>query len=803
MLVAWLRIAWRNIRRNKFFALVSMSGLAIGSVACLLIWLICSYEFSFDNSYPNRDRIYRIISHGWYGNHLKRAPNVKAAAPAILRKGLTGVDALTDITPYEVNAAVRLPDHSIRQFDKGDIVFTDPEYFAIFQRDWLAGNPAEAMTAPYRVVLTESRARKYFGPASPDKWIGKTVIYNDSLDVSVAGIVRDQKGNTDFPFTDLISFSTIHSNASLKNFFHPDEWRVRSPNVWCFALLSKGTPPSRIDAELDRLGGNDPITGNKIQLQLQPFAEIHFATDMAPGDDIRKASLPALYGMMGIAAFILLIAAINFINLSTAQSLRRAKEIGVRKVLGSSRTALIGQFLTESFLLALIAMIAGLLLIHPALHWFGDYIPQGMPFEFFSVHVLGFSLVLTVVITLGAGFYPALVLAGYLPAVVLRGTDASLVNTGGRWRKGLIVFQFTIALLFIMATFIVGKQIDFMLHSDPGFQSKAILTTSVPWRDSVSKVNVLKERISRISGVGAIIAEGAQPMGLGRAYMDTLTYKGRTITQVPVFPEAGDEGFLPFYQMRLLAGRNLLHSDSLTEFVVNETASMRLGFRRPDEAVGQLVYWHGKAYPIVGVVADFHETSFRQPIEPLYLGHIPGYEKELAIRVKSGRIAATLDQLEKAWKSIYPDRPFEYNFLDEEIVSFYNNERKTAHLLSIATGTAILVSCVGLFGLALFVTRQRTKEIAIRKVLGAGVRQVLALLVGSFLRPIVLAFCIAVPVVWLFMQEWLQQYAFRTSINLFVLLCAAAIIFAAALATVTIQTVRSALANPVDGLRED
>jgi hypothetical protein len=803
MLRNYLHVAWRNIRRNKLIAVISIGGLVLGSTACLLVWLVCSYEFSFDDTHPNGERIYRVTSRSYRAENDVRAPNIAAPAPAAFRTALTGVDAITDITPYEVRSAIRSLGKPAKEFDDGYIVITDPAYFTVFQRDWLAGSPAGSMTAPLQVVLTESRARQYFGPARPEDWIGKTVTYDDSINASVSGIVRDWKGNTDFPYTEFISFSTI-TNGPLKNRFRPDEWHARTTNIWCFLLLSKGTATARIDTQFRQLAANDPDIWRKMDLRLEPLTDIHFNTTYSPGDNInRKASRPALYGMMGIAVFILLIAAINFINLTTAQSFRRAKEIGVRKVLGSGKVAIILQFLTETTLLVLISVTLGLLLVRPALHLFGDYFPEGMPFRPISLHVLGFSLLLTFIISLCAGFYPAIALSSYLPVNILKGAGAGSDHRGSRWRKGLIVFQFSIALLFIMATLVIGRQLKYMLNSDPGFQSKAILIAWTPWRDSVSKVNLVKEEMSRIPGVDAVIAQGIEPISFSNTYMDTLVVKSKTIIRLPILPEAANEEFLPFYGIRLVAGRNLLHSDSIHEFLINETAALQLGFARPDQAPGKMVYWRGKAYPIAGVVADFHQQSYRKAILPIFLGHVPNWERTIAIRLKPGNITTTINQLTATWKSVYPNVDFDHWFLDKEIAQLYESEQKMAHLVQAATGIAIFISCMGLFGLALFVTRQRAKEIAIRKVLGASVRQVLTVLTGDFLRPIGVAFCIAIPLASLLMHQWLQQFAYRTSINVFVLLLAAVIIIAAALATIAGQTIRSALANPVNSLRSE
>jgi putative ABC transport system permease protein len=808
MLLNYLKIAWRNLRRNPVFALISIAGLTLGSCICLVVWLVCSYEFSFDTFHPNRERIYRLTSRTDHGGKELRWPRVLAPVPAALRKKISGVDAITDISSYDGKSATRSPGGPLHEFDDGLIVITDTQYFTIFQYDWLGGNPAAAMTDPFHVVLTESRARQYFGVAAPEKWLGKEVIYGDSLRVTVSGIVNDWKGRTDFPFTDFISFSTIKSSSYLDRIYRPEDWqRTHHPGVWCFALLSKRTPPARIDTQLQELAAADPDRWSKMDLKLEPLADIHFNTGDAPGDDIRKAHLPALYGMIGIAIFILLIAAINFINLSTAQSIRRAKEIGVRKVLGSSKTNLILQFLTETSLLSFTAVLVGLLMTRPVLYWFGDYIPAGMPMQLFSFRVLGFSLLLAFITSLLAGFYPAVVLSSFLPVVNLKGTGTSRGGPGKTRRKVLIVFQFSIALLFIMTALLIGKQIRFMLQTDLGFSSKAILTMETPWRDSIAKAFFLKERIGHIPGVDAVITEGAHPMAFSSTTSDTLEYKDKP-AKVAVFPEAANEEFIPFYHMHLLAGRNLIHSDSLREFLVNETAAHRLGFLSPDSAVGKFLYWRGrghpiqKGYPICGVVADFYQQSFREPIKPLFLGNIPEFQQSIAVRVNPANLPSILAAIRKIWKTVYPDHIFGYDFIDNEIAAYYDNEQKTARLLQVATLTAIFISCMGLFGLALFITRQRTKEIAIRKVLGAGVRQILALLTADFIKPVALAFCIAIPVSILAMHQWLQQFAYRTSINIFIFLLTAVIILVFALATISVQTIRSAAANPIDGLRE-
>jgi ABC-type lipoprotein release transport system permease subunit len=544
---------------------------------------------------------------------------------------------------------------------------------------------------------------------------------------------------------------------------------------------------------------------------LQPITDIHFTPEFHRGDDgdnqFRKAYRPVIYALMGAALFILFIAAINFINLTTAQSIRRAKETGIRKVMGSRRSHLIFQFLTETFILTTMALVIAVLLVRPVLSFFSEYIPNGVVFAMNGKN-LSFLLSVLILTTLLAGFYPAFVLSGFKPVQSLAGTGAKSVHGKGYLRKSLIVFQFSISLLFIIAALVIGSQIRFMRNADKGFSTDAVVNIPRIWRDQSDKIKGLAETIKHIPGVDKVILQAFAPMGFPHM-SQTVVYKGKEDVKLEASLQPGNEDYIPFYKMKLLAGRNMFHSDSLQEFIVNQTFVERIGFRDPQQAIGKQITWFdGKTYPIVGVIADFHENSFHEPMKPVMIGHMPELEKGIGFRLSTrgkGAIAANavLAQIEKEWKKVYPENDFNYHFLNESITWLFQQETKTAWLMNAVMFITIFISCMGLFGLALFTAEQRTKEIGIRKVLGATVTNIVTLLSRDFVLLVLISLVIASPVAWYFMNRWLEDFAFRIHIGWWAFVLAGSIAILTALFTVSFQALKAAMANPVKSLRTE
>jgi len=816
MLKNYFKVAWRTIYRRKMSTVINVIGLAFGICACLVIYLINSYDLSFDKFHPDGNRIYRIVGEAQRENGDRIFLNAPIPEVAAFQTQIPGFETTCGYYQYGEKTTIEEPGKAVKHFN-GNIpngiasIITGPSYFDIFSYHWLAGNAA-SLNEPYRVVLTKSRAVQYFGNLPANKMIGKTVIYDDSLKVTVSGILADWTEKSDFAYTDFISIRTA-THSFLRNRIPTENWTSLRPHQsQAFVKLSKESSPGKIEEAFAVYIKNNvkiPEAGTKLKMWLQPIADIHFTPEFHRGDDgdnqFRKAYLPVIYAMMGTAVFILLLAAINFINLTTAQSVRRAKEAGIRKVLGSKRTSLILQFLTETFLLTTLAVFISLVMVRPVLSLFSDYIPNGVKFEINAANI-AFLFSVLFLTTLLAGFYPALVLSRYKPVESLSGTGAKSVREKGYLRKSLIVFQFSISLLFIIGTLVVGSQIRFMHNSNKGFSTDAIV--NIPRaRDQFDRVKGLAENIRQIPGVEKVILQAFAPMGFPHI-SQMVIYKGKEEIRLEASIQPGNTDYISFYQMKLIAGRNMLRADSLSELVVNQTFVSSLGFTNPEQAIGKRITWNGIEYPIAGVVADFHENSFHVPMKPVIIAHMPQAEKgiglKLATRGKEVADARTiLAQVEKEWRKTYPDNDFNYHFLNDSITWLYDQETKTAWLMKVVMVITIFISCMGLFGLALFTAEQRTKEIGIRKVLGATVSNIVSLLSRDFVLLVVIALIIAAPVSWYFMNRWLEDFAFRIHIGWWIYISAGTIAVGIALFTVSFQAWKAAMANPVKSLRTE
>lgn len=822
MIKNYFIIAWRNISRHKVYTAINVLGLALGVSACIVIYLITSYDLSFDKFHPDKERIYRIVGEIQHSDGTKDFFNSPTDDVAGFQNQIPGFEAAAGFHLYGENVSIPDGDKPAKKFGgriekKGSwspaSIITGPQYFDIFKYHWLVGNAKTALSEPYKVVLSEKKARLYFGNIPLEKMIGKKVVYQDSLQLNVSGIVKDWSENTDFGFTDFISISTA-THSFLKNHVPTEDWSSLSPHrSMAFVKLSAGTTAAQVNERFAAFikehvkPSND---GSKLSMWLQPITDIHFTKEFHrgdDGDDFRKAYMPVLYLLMGLAVFILLIAAINFINLSTAQSVQRAKEIGIRKVLGSNKKKIMFQFLIETCVLTLFAVVVSVLLVNPVLSLFSSYIPEGITFNPLESSLLIFLSAVTLITTLLAGFYPAKVLASYLPVLSLKGVDIQKGTDKINLRKGLIVFQFTISLVFIIGTLVIGKQIKFMTGADKGFNTDAIITIN-NWNDHEGKLKVFAENIKHLPGVANTILQGAAPMGFAQN-IDNYKYKGKEELSFQVLADMGNKDFIPFYKMKLIAGRNMLGSDSLSEVVINETFSKALGFANPQDAVGKLLYQQGeKPYPIAGVVADYHTGSFHEAIQPVIIENVPERKNSVAIKLAAGeknlsQVKATLTQIENEWKKIFPATAFEYSFLNESIGWLFDQERKTIWLMNVAMGITIFISCMGLFGLGMFTAERRTKEIGIRKVLGASVTEIAAMLSKDFVILVLIAIVIASPVAWYFMNQWLQDFVYRTQISWWVFVLAGAMAVLIALLTVSFQAVRAAFANPVKSLRTE
>jgi hypothetical protein len=810
MIRNYLKTAFRTLTKHKVSTFINVFGLTLGVTACLVIYLITNFELSYDAFHPDRDRIYRLVGEAAYGSAGEKHPVgfIPNAVPKAIRDEVPGLETVAAFHNIESEVLIPNGKEKPKRFanqSHSELIVAEPQYFAIFTYKWLAGNPKIALNEPFKVVLSERKAHMYFGDLPVDQMLGKEVIYWDSLRVSVAGVVKDWENPTDFAFTDFISFSTLRASQFARRSINPDEWH----DIWsasqAFVKLPQGVTPAQLAVPFQRFSRQHFKKDLKFTPALQPLADLHFNGDYTDNYS-RKAHLPTLYGLMGVALFILLIAAVNFINLTTAQSIQRAQEVGIRKALGSNRSSLIAQFMSETLILTGCAVLISLALTKPVLSVFQSFIPKGVSFSLLEPQTLLFLAFITGVTAMLSGLYPSWMLSSYQPAITLKGQNALAGNRKGYLRKSLIVFQFTVSLVFIIGTLFIGRQLSFMRNKDLGFSTDAIVSLQTG-RLGKGKSEVLAQKIRQLSDVERVTMEWFPPMG--ESYMMTkLKYRGKKEVEMDVSAKVGDEQFIPLYQLRLLAGRNYRKSDSLRELVINETYAKALGFKKPAEALNQLIELQGKSYPVVGVVADFHEQSFHERISPAFIGYMPERSGNIGVKLATkgkqlSDVKTALTAIEQAWTTVYPDNKFEYTFLDDSIARLYEKEEKTAQLVNIATAIAILISCMGLFGLATFTAEQRTKEIGIRKVMGASVVSIVTLLSANFLKLVVIALLIAVPIAWYATTQWLQDFEYKTDVAWWVFALAGVLAASVAMLTVSFQSIRVALMNPVKSLRSE
>jgi len=817
MIKNYFKTAFRNFWHNKVFSSINVLGLSIGISCSLVLFLIVYFEFSFDKFEKNSDRIYRVIIEMKHDGVIGYSAAVPAPLGAATEKEITGIEQTIPLFQFQgdgnVNVLVAKKNSKdpVLYKNQTGVIFTNEDYFKLLSYKWIAGS-SSAMQQPFNVVLTESRAKQYFPNTSFQDVIGETITYGDSLKTTVTGIVKDISENTFFTSLEFISLPTV-MQTGLKDNFMMSVWNDWMAYSQLFIKIAEGNTPVKAEANINALlhkydkDANKSVS-NSMTFRLQPLNEVHFYYDSFGH---RTAHKPTLYGLLAIAGFLLLLGCINFINLTTANAAKRAKEIGIRKTLGGSMKQLVFQFLSETFFITVIATTIAITLTPLLLKLFSDLLPVGLTFDLFrQPAIMLFIFILTVVVSLIAGFYPAFVLSRFLPVTVLK--DQASKNKGQTrsiWiRKSLTVTQFVIAQFFVIATLMVSAQINYTLNKDLGFKKDAILNFSTPWGNSVNNQNLLLQKLKAIPEIQTASVGFLPPATDGPAFTDVKYNDGVKDIKADVQIRWGDTTFLKLYQIKILAGRNVLQSDTIKEFVINETYSKVLGFQTPADALNKQLDFNGKKLPIVGVMNDFHEQSLHKPIDPVVFASFNsrnGYFHIALMPQNTGGILwqNAIQKIKKAYEQVYPENDFSYSFLDESIAKFYQSEEQTQRLLKWATGFAILISCLGLLGLVIYTTNTRAKEIGIRKVLGATVAQIVTILSKDFVKLILIAFVIAAPIAWWASYSWLQNFAFRVDMSWWIYVASGMGMVLIALFTLSLQTIKAAKANPVKSLRTE
>ena len=807
----YLSVALRSFMRNKVFTLINIAGLAIGISASLVIFLIVQHEFSYEDL-KNKDRMYRVVTTLHFPDQEINNGGVPGPLHTAVEESVPGIEKSTAFwMNYQMDVNITDGNNKSETFKKQkDILYADEGFFQMIPYTWLTGDPGDALNAPNQVVLSESRARVYFPYQDITRAVGRTITYDDSIQAVVTGIVADLNEVSGFKFSEFISMATYLDDW--KKYHDGDEWGSVNSTSQFFIQLEPGVDPERINEQLAELRKQHSKEDDvPTEYTLQPVSDIHFN---AKFDSMSSphGHKPTLYGLLVVAAFLLLLGCINFINLTTAQSSQRAKEIGVRKTLGSSVGQMRLQFLSETFILATLAAIISLSISPLILRIFSGFIPEGLQFNL-RQHpmILVFVAGLILVVGLLAGFYPAMVLSRLKAVLAIKNTSTEMNRNRGAWvRKGLIISQFVIAQFFIIATLIVGKQIRYSLNKDMGFNREAIINFSAPFNfyNPDNKQFVLNDRLQGIPGIRNLSLAGSPPASKG-TMSTTMEYveDGKNM-ETTVEVKYADTSYFNLFGIRLLAGRNLQPSDTLKEYVINAFYCHFLGYDDPHDIIGKTIKRGDKNIPIVGVVNDINTKSVARAIGPLAFTSLRKYHTNFHIKLlpqgdASGSWNKTIDAIRAAYRDIYPEEEFNYSFFDDDIAAFYKKEQDIAQLLNWSAGLTIFISCLGLLGLVLFITTQRVKEIGVRKVLGASIGQLVVLLSSDLMKLVLIAFLIAAPIAWLVMNEWLANYAYRTDIGIWLFVLSGLLMFVIALITLSTQTIRSALVNPADSLRSE
>jgi putative ABC transport system permease protein len=797
----YFKIAIRNIKKNGLRSFIHVVGLSIGIAACFVIYNLARYEYSFDNFHEEDEKIHRFGTiTNWYEESWPN-PGVPFPLAEAAKEEIKPIESITHFYTFG-GLHVSEADSESSYGRQNNIVFVEPGYFNMFSYEWLTDKPIQPLADMYDLVLTEKAVNRYFGDISPQQALGRSLVYEDTITATVRGVVKDFNKPSDLIFTDFLSLSYFKENESAKKRVSAENWSNVSSSSQVFAKFDPAyTDQVKSDLAVIAEKYIEEEEGSSTEFTIEPLSEVHFTSTFGGP----SASKYVLNGLMVIGFFILLIACINFINLETAQSNLRSKEVGIRKTLGGRRDQLVKQFLTETYVIIVSALFVGILLCELSLIYFEDLLPYHFQLEYISWSNLFFVVGVSLVVLLLSGFYPALVLSGFTPLKALKSGRKTKKGFDFHYfvRKNLTVFQFGLSITFIIGILVISKQINYMLDKDLGFDYEEIAYNNTPFNDNSGRINVLKNELSNksyVSGVSLstdILISG----GLSTSSIEFVKEGSKYEESVQV--KMADTSYLDVYNVPLLAGR--MYRDSSNEFVVNENCMKMLGYNDPVEAIGNVVSYGDEEYKVVGVFKNVHTRSFYEEIRPMVIYSLPSerlYRVNVKLQEGSDHKAALAD-LQATYKKVYPDETFKFEYLSELVENFYQSVMLIRKVLGFATVITILISCLGLFGLTSFTIAQRTKEISIRKVLGASVQNILMLISKEYALLIAIAFTLSIYPAWYLMNVWLQSFHYRIDISVFFFVIAGAIAFSVSIGIVVIHSLRAIRANPADVLKDE
>ncbi len=795
MLSNYLKTSLRNLRRHKTYATINILGLALGMACGLLIFMLVKYHLSFDNFHADSDRIYRIVTE-MHRDVIAHTPGVPSPLGKAFRDDYDFAEKVARIASEEDMTITVVKGNESEFFkEKGGVAITESTYFDIFDFPLLKGDMSTALVQPNTAIITERLARKYFGDADP---INKTIQFGDKIDARITGILQDFPKNTSQEAEIFVSYPTLKQyNEWLAS---DDAWGGIMSGMQCFILLKPQVDVAQVEKVFPAyVTRHRPTSTNVHHYKLQPLDDIHFNADYYGPMDMKR-----LWVLSVIGLFLIVTACVNFINLATAQALNRAKEIGMRKVLGSRRSEVFWQFIAQTGVIALLALGLAVVFSLAVLPYVNSWFDAQVSFDVLNDwQLLLFVPALVLLVTFLAGSYPGLILAGFQPVVALKGKLSQQHIGGFNTRRALIVTQFALSQALVIGMIVIAKQMSYSANADLGFDNEAVVM--IPVAADYPQGKALKGEMEQLSGVKNVTMCYAAPATNNGGWNTSPRYDNDPEEQeFLVSVKAADADYVESFGLSLVAGRNVFPADTAQEFVVNEAFARKLNLKSPQELLGKNLLLNGDIEgPIVGVIKDFHDASLRDEIHPVAIFTAPDFYNNYAVKINPGNITATMAVLEKTWKARHPDQLFDYEFLDDDIASFYETETLMLKLIQVFSALALFIGCLGLYGLVSFMAAQKTKEIGIRKVLGSSIAQILWIFGKEFARLIVIAFVIAAPLAWWLMQNWLADFEYQADIGAGIFVWALLGTFIVAFATVSYQAVRAALMNPVRSLRSE
>lgn len=798
----FLKSALRNLGRNKTFTIINTAGLMVGIAASILIFLVVQYQSGFDSFHPKKDSIYRVGTEFHNADGIDYSDAVSFPVADGIRIDFPEIKEVAAIfrTSGQISVAQKQGDQA--KFIEQNFFYSEPEFFKMFNFPFLQGSATAALDKPNNAVMTKAAAEKYFG--SWKNAIGKTFSFDNTHQFTVTGILEDVPPNTDFPLSVVVPYSALKQTEDKERF---EDWVSTFGDANTFIVLPSNISPAQMNRRLTAFAQkHKPKEYQKDGYVLQPLSEIHY--DERFGNYNHKTFSHSLINSLSlIGLFLLVIACVNFINLATAQAVNRSKEVGLRKVLGSSRKQLVLQFLMEISVIVFFSCVLGAVIASVMVPYLNNILEAKMSFQLLqNPMLLTFLLAVFITASLLSGVYPAFVLSGFNPVRALKNRLEVKKGSGISLRRTLVVFQFVIAQVLIIAMMIVVNQLQFFRNAPLGFDRAAVVNVPVPGDSlSKSKTDFLKNQLLANSSIENVSFSFAPPSSNSSWNSDFKFDHAANSTNFNANLKWADPDYFKTFNIKFVAGRPFQPSDTVREFVVNETLLHKLGITNPEDALGKEIdFWDGHLVAkIVGVIRDFNSYSLRQPMAPVVMSTYKDTYRTINIKIKAGREKEVLASVEKLYNSVYPREVYSYKFLDETINNFYKSENQLAILYKIFSILAIFISCLGLYGLVSFMAVQRKKEVGVRKVLGATSTDIVFLMSREFTLLILLAFVISAPIGWYIMHQWLQNFTYRIAISPLIFVAAITGSILIAWITVGHRALKTANTNPVKSLRSE